>query len=122
MDAAGTRRRDVGSRTTLVKANNRCKQPLLDIEVCELDVLIPTLTVLAFVQTRRQFSILASLIGGTSAFAGFWIAYQRDCPIGPTDVVLLGIIYALGLTVKKLAFLFRPRSPARLYPALDLHL
>jgi hypothetical protein len=47
-----------------------------------------------------------------SAFIGFWIAYQWDYPIGPTDVVLLGIIYALGFTMKKLAFLFRQKSPA----------
>jgi hypothetical protein len=28
------------------------------------------------------------------------------------DVVLLGIIYALGFAVKKLTFFFRPKSPA----------
>jgi hypothetical protein len=32
-------------------------------------------------------------------------------PIGPTDVVLLEIIYAPGFAVKKLALLFRPKSP-----------
>ena len=40
----------------------------------------------------------------------FWIAYQWDCPIGPTDVVLLGIIYALGFAVKKLASVFQSKS------------
>jgi ABC-type Mn2+/Zn2+ transport system permease subunit len=55
----------------------------------------------------RQFAALASSIGGVAAFLGFWLAYQWDCPIGPTDVVLLGIIYALGFTVKKLASLFQ---------------
>jgi hypothetical protein len=49
----------------------------------------------------RQFTIFASLIGGVAAFIGFWIAYQWDLPVGPTDVVLLGIIYALGFAVKK---------------------
>ena len=33
-------------------------------------------------------------------FIGFWIAYQWDCPIGPTDVGLLGIIYALAFALK----------------------
>jgi hypothetical protein len=32
--------------------------------------------------------------------------------VGPTDVVLLGIIYALGFVVKQLALLFRPKSQA----------
>jgi ABC-type Mn2+/Zn2+ transport system permease subunit len=61
-----------------------------------LDVLIPVLTAHLFARNMRQFSILASLIGGASAFIGFWIAYQWDCPIGPTDVVLMGIIYVLA--------------------------
>ena len=63
-------------------------------------LLIPALTAHLFAKNMRQFAILASLIGGASAFIGFWIAYQWDCPIGPTDVVLLGIIYAV-------AFIFR---------------
>ena len=45
-------------------------------------------------------------------FPAFWIAYQWDLPVGPTDVVLLGILYALGFAVKKLALLFRPKSSA----------
>jgi len=73
-------------------------------------LLIPALTAHLFAKDMRQFAILASLVGGASAFAGFWIAYQWDCPIGPTDVVLLGIIYALGFAAKKLASLFQPKS------------
>lgn len=65
-------------------------------------LLIPALTAQLFAKNMRQFATLASLIGGAAAFAGFWIAYQWDYPIGPTDVVLLGIIYALGFAVKKL--------------------
>jgi ABC-type Mn2+/Zn2+ transport system permease subunit len=52
------------------------------------------------------------VIGGVASFIGFWIAYQWDWPVGPTDVVLLGMIYALGFVVKKLTLLFRPKSPA----------
>jgi ABC-type Mn2+/Zn2+ transport system permease subunit len=70
-------------------------------------LLIPPLTAHLFVRNMRQFAALASSIGGVAAFLGFWLAYQWDCPIGPTDVVLLGIIYALGFTVKKLASLFQ---------------
>ena len=65
-------------------------------------LLIPALTAHLFANNMRQFVILASLIGGASAFVGFWIAYQWDCPIGPTDVVLLGIIYATAWIVNRL--------------------
>jgi ABC-type Mn2+/Zn2+ transport system permease subunit len=65
-------------------------------------LLIPALTAHLFAKDMRQFAILASLIGGASAFVGFWIAYQWDCPIGPTDVVLLGIIYATAWIVNRL--------------------
>jgi len=73
-------------------------------------LLIPPLTSHLFAKNMRQFAVFASLIGGIAAFLGFWIAYQWDCPIGPADVVLLGVIYALGFTVKKLASLFQSKS------------
>jgi ABC-type Mn2+/Zn2+ transport system permease subunit len=65
-------------------------------------LLIPALTAHLFARDMRQFAIFASLIGGASAFVGFWIAYQWDCPIGPTDVVLLGIIYAAAWIANRL--------------------
>jgi ABC-type Mn2+/Zn2+ transport system permease subunit len=70
-------------------------------------LLIPALTAHLFAKTMRQFATLASLIGGLAAFVGFWLAYQWDCPIGPTDVVLLGAVYFVAFIGKKLAVLFR---------------
>jgi ABC-type Mn2+/Zn2+ transport system permease subunit len=57
-------------------------------------LLIPALTAHLFARNMRQFTALASLVGGVTAFLGFWIAYQCDLPVGPTDVVLLGVFYA----------------------------
>ena len=57
-------------------------------------LLIPALTAHLFVRTMHQFTVVASLIGGVSSFVGFWLAYQWDLPVGPTDVVLLGLLYA----------------------------
>jgi ABC-type Mn2+/Zn2+ transport system permease subunit len=74
-------------------------------------LLIPPLTAHLLARTMRQFVVFASLIGGIASFIGFWFAYQWDWPVGPTEVVLLGIIYALSFTVIKVASLFRPRSP-----------
>ena len=56
-------------------------------------LLVPPLTAHLLARNMRQFMILASLIGGSSAFFGFWIAYQGDLPVGPTDVVFLGLFY-----------------------------
>src|SRR5712672_126612 len=57
-------------------------------------LLIPALTAHLFARNMKWFVILASLLGGVSSFLGFWLAYRWDWPIGPTEVVLLGIIYA----------------------------
>ena len=65
-------------------------------------LLIPALTAHLFGRTMRQFTALASLIGGAAAFFGFWIAYQLDLPVGPTDVVLLGAFYAAAGVVARL--------------------
>jgi ABC-type Mn2+/Zn2+ transport system permease subunit len=57
-------------------------------------LLIPALTAHNVSRNMRQFTLLASLIGGMAAFVGFYIAYSWDLPVGPTDVVLLGVLYA----------------------------
>jgi ABC-type Mn2+/Zn2+ transport system permease subunit len=65
-------------------------------------LLIPALTAHLFAPNMRQFLLLASLLGGAVAFLGFWSAYQYDLPVGPTDVVLLGVIYAVAWVIAKL--------------------
>jgi ABC-type Mn2+/Zn2+ transport system permease subunit len=56
-------------------------------------LLVPPLTAHLFARNMRQFIVMASLLGGILSFLGFWLAYQWDWPIGPTDVVLLGVVY-----------------------------
>jgi ABC-type Mn2+/Zn2+ transport system permease subunit len=73
-------------------------------------LLIPALAAHLFARNMRQLTLLASLIGGVSAFLGFWIAYQWDLPVGPTDVVLLGVIYVLG-TLLAVGLRFFRREP-----------
>jgi len=65
-------------------------------------LLIPALTAHLFARNIRQFTTLASLVGGVVAFLGFWTAYQYDLPVGPTDVVLLGVLYAIAWLIAKL--------------------
>jgi ABC-type Mn2+/Zn2+ transport system permease subunit len=69
-------------------------------------LLIPPLTAHLFARNMRQFVVAASIIGGVSSFLGFWLAYAWDWPVGPTDVVLLGAIYAFAWLVKSTTTLF----------------
>ena len=65
-------------------------------------LLIPALTAHLFARTMRQFVVLAPIFGGVTAFFGFWLAYQWDLPVGPTDVVLLGVVYTVAWLAAKL--------------------
>ncbi|HUJ09735.1 MAG TPA: metal ABC transporter permease [Verrucomicrobiae bacterium] len=76
-------------------------------------LLIPALTAHLFARNMRQFTFVASLLGGMASFVGFWIAYQWDLPVGPTDVVLLGIIYAIVFLVKMLINMAMQTSSTR---------
>jgi ABC-type Mn2+/Zn2+ transport system permease subunit len=73
-------------------------------------LLIPALTAHLFARTMRQFTILASLLGGATAFFGFWIAYQWDLPVGPTDVVLLGVVYLFAFAARNIMHLVVRRT------------
>lgn len=70
-------------------------------------LLIPPLTAHRVARNMRQFALAASAIGGLTALAGFWIAYRMDYPVGPTDVGLLGIVYAVVLLGQKSGSLAR---------------
>ena len=76
-------------------------------------LLIPALAAHLFAANMLQFVIAASLLGGGTAFAGFCIAYRYDLPVGPTDVVLLGMLYALAFAAnqlrRKLTLIWRAR-------------
>jgi ABC-type Mn2+/Zn2+ transport system permease subunit len=65
-------------------------------------LLIPALASHLFARTMRQFTVVASILGGIASFGGFWIAYDYNLPVGPTDVVLLGIVYFFAFLAKKL--------------------
>ena len=66
-------------------------------------LLIPTMMAHLLARTMWQLAMLASLIGGTTAFAGFCIAFRWDLPVGPTDVALLGLLYGMAFIGRSLA-------------------
>jgi ABC-type Mn2+/Zn2+ transport system permease subunit len=78
-------------------------------------LLIPALIAHLFARNMHMFSVLASLIGGVSAFFGFCIAYKWDLPVGPTDVVLLGMLYAFAWIVAKIVNQGGVRHPQKVH-------
>lgn len=73
-------------------------------------LLIPPLTAHVIARNMRQFALLASAIGGACALIGFYISYRCDLPVGPTDVALLGVCYALVFFAHKAWHLLRRRE------------
>jgi ABC-type Mn2+/Zn2+ transport system permease subunit len=78
-------------------------------------LLIPALTAHLFARTMRQLAVTASVLGGVCSFVGFWIAYSADLPVGPTDVVLLGVVYTLAFLVHR-SLALASRKPASATP------
>jgi ABC-type Mn2+/Zn2+ transport system permease subunit len=64
-------------------------------------LLMPPLIAYQFARNTVQFLWMSSVIGGVSAVAGFALAYAQDLPVGPTDLALLGILYALTFMGRK---------------------
>jgi ABC-type Mn2+/Zn2+ transport system permease subunit len=64
-------------------------------------LLMPPLIAYQFARNTVQFLWMSSVIGGLSAVVGFAIAYAQDLPVGPTDLALLGILYAVTFLVRK---------------------
>lgn len=64
-------------------------------------LLIPTQIAYLFARNMRQFSAIASCVGGVVAIGGFALAYRFDYPVGPSDIALLGIVYALCALVRR---------------------
>ncbi len=82
--------------------NRRKKKESLQA-TCTRDLLLVSFDrAMAFARNMRQFTVGASLVGGAVSFAGFCIAYRYDLPVGPTDVVLLGVVYGSAFVVWKL--------------------
>jgi ABC-type Mn2+/Zn2+ transport system permease subunit len=59
-------------------------------------LVIPPMAALPWAGGMRSFSILASLIGGVSGFAGFYLSFTRDLPLGPVIVCVACGTYALS--------------------------
>jgi ABC-type Mn2+/Zn2+ transport system permease subunit len=61
------------------------------------------------------------VLGGISSFVGFWMAYDWNLPVGPTDVVLLGVVYLLAFGAKKLWTAIRARTTSAAASSVGLY-
>lgn len=59
-------------------------------------LIVPTLIGRVFAGTMPRLLLISSLIGGASAFGGFYLAYRWDLPVGPAAVGLLGVVFILA--------------------------
>jgi len=54
-------------------------------------LVVPPLTARLVTRHMLTFSLAASGFGGASAFAGFYLAYRADLPLGPTQVAVAAV-------------------------------
>ena len=60
-------------------------------------LVVPPLTARLVTRHMLSFSIVAAGCGAATAFAGFYLAYHYDLPLGPTDVALaIAVLVVVG--------------------------
>jgi ABC-type Mn2+/Zn2+ transport system permease subunit len=72
----------------------------------------PTLTARLVTRHMVTFSLVAAAFGGVTAFAGFYLAYRLDLPLGATDVALASVALLLVAGGKQAVLLAR-RLPSK---------
>jgi ABC-type Mn2+/Zn2+ transport system permease subunit len=58
-------------------------------------LVVPPLTAQFVTRHMVTFSLAASALGGATAFAGFYLAFRADLPLGPTQVALAAAVLLL---------------------------
>lgn len=66
-------------------------------------LVVPPLAALPWARGMASLSIIASALGGLSAFAGFYLSYTRDLPLGPVIVCISCAVYALSSAARLVA-------------------
>jgi ABC-type Mn2+/Zn2+ transport system permease subunit len=60
-------------------------------------LVVPPLTARLVTRHMTTFSVVAAGLGAATAFAGFYLAYRYDLPLGPTDIALAcGLLVVVG--------------------------
>ena len=59
-------------------------------------LVVPPMIALSWARGMKTLSVLASIAGGLSSFAGFYLSYRFDLPLGPLIVAALCALFALS--------------------------
>lgn len=73
-------------------------------------LIVPPMAALPWARGMGSFSVIASLIGGLSAFVGFYLSYRYDLPLGPVAVAAA----CAGLLFSTLLRVLRPGAAKQL--------
>lgn len=65
-------------------------------------LVIPPMAALPWSRGMMSFSLLASALGGLSAFAGFYVSYAYDLPLGPVAVCVAALVLLLSTAASEL--------------------
>ena len=63
-------------------------------------LVVPAMIALSWARGMKSLSVAASLAGGLSSFAGFYLSYRFDLPLGPLIVAALCALFALSTAVR----------------------
>lgn len=63
-------------------------------------LVIPPMAALPWARGMMSLSLLASALGGLSAFAGFYLSYRFDLPLGPLVVAMAGAFLAISYLLR----------------------
>jgi len=73
-------------------------------------LVVPPLAARLATRHMLTFALAASAIGGVAAFAGFYLAYVADLPLGPTQVAFAVLLLGMVTTASTLRTAMRRRS------------
>jgi zinc transport system permease protein len=63
-------------------------------------LVVPALAALPWARGMASLSLLASALGGLSAFAGFYLSYTLDLPLGPVVICISCGAYLLSSAIR----------------------
>ena len=66
-------------------------------------LVIPPMAALPWARGIMSFSLIASLLGGLSAFAGFYLSYVYDLPLGPVIVSVASVVLLASTMIHSLS-------------------
>ncbi len=65
-------------------------------------LIVPPLAARRFCRSMTSFFLLSSALGGLSGLAGFYLSYQLDWPLSPTDILVSSVLLLVAVAIRKI--------------------